>query len=95
MIWLRFARKNTRSSSRLSSWLRDRLISGFSWPKKRAFTLGYFVPTMVRLMQTANSPDAAASATQWAQLNNVRHLLVLAAWLAALKTFSSLYTQRK
>jgi hypothetical protein len=49
---------------------------------------------MVRLMQASNSPDAAAAAIQWAQLNNVRHFLVLAAWLAALKTFSLLYTHR-
>ena len=62
---------------------------------ERALTLGYFVPTMVRLMQAANSPDAAATAIRWAQLNNVRHLLVLAALLAALKTFSLLYMHRK
>jgi hypothetical protein len=61
---------------------------------ERGLTLGYFVPTMVRLMQAENSPDAASSAIQWAQLNNLRHLLVLAAWLAALKTFSLLYAHR-
>jgi hypothetical protein len=61
---------------------------------ERGLTLGYFVPTMVRLMQAENSPDAASSAIQWAQLNNLRHFLVLAAWLAALKTFSLLYTHR-
>ena len=61
---------------------------------ERAFTLGYFVPTMVRLMQTENSRNAAFSAIQWAQLNNLRHFLVLVAWLAALKTFSVLYTDR-
>lgn len=62
---------------------------------ERGLTLGYFVPTMVRLMQAGNSPDAAAAAIRWAQLNNFRHFLVLAAWLAALKTFSLLYTHRK
>jgi hypothetical protein len=61
---------------------------------ERGLTLGYFVPTMVRLIRVENSPDAASSAIQWAQLNNVRHLLVLAAWLAALKTFSLLYAHR-
>ncbi|HSJ32864.1 MAG TPA: hypothetical protein VK933_15595 [Longimicrobiales bacterium] len=61
---------------------------------ERALTLGYFVPTMVRLMQAANSPDVVSSAIRWAQLNNVRHVLVLAALLAALKTFSLLYTYR-
>jgi hypothetical protein len=61
---------------------------------ERGLTLGYFVPTMVGLMQAENSPDAASSAIQWAQLNNLRHFLVLAACLAALKTFSLVYTHR-
>jgi len=61
---------------------------------ERGLTLGYFVPTMIRLMQAENSPAATSSAIQWAQLNNLRHFLVLAAWLAALKTFSLLYTHR-
>ena len=61
---------------------------------ERALTLGYFVPTMVRLMRVENSPGAASSAIQWAQLNNVRHVLVLAALLAALRTFSLLYAHR-
>lgn len=61
---------------------------------ERALTLGYFVPTMVGLIQAGNSPDAAATAIQWAQLNHVRHLLVLAALLGALKTFSLVYAQR-
>lgn len=61
---------------------------------ERAFTLGYFVPTMIRLMQLENSPEAASTAGQWVQLNNLRHLLVLAAWLTALKTFSVVYAAR-
>jgi hypothetical protein len=61
---------------------------------ERALTLGYFVPTMIGLMQAENSPDAAATAVRWTQLNNLRHLLVAAALLAALKTFSLLYAQR-
>jgi hypothetical protein len=61
---------------------------------ERASTLGYFVPTMVRLIQADSSPDTVSSAMRWAQLNNGRHFLVLAAWLAALKTFSLLYTHR-
>jgi hypothetical protein len=56
--------------------------------------LGYFVPTMVRLMKAENSPDAAASAMQWAQLNTFRHFLVLAAFLGALKAFSLPYTRK-
>lgn len=61
---------------------------------ERALTLGYFVPTMARLMQADNSPDVAATAIRWAQLNHVRHLLVLATLLAALRTFSLLYALR-
>jgi hypothetical protein len=61
---------------------------------ERGLTLGYFVPTMVGLMRAENAPDAASSAIQWAQLNDLRHFLVFAAWLAALKTFSLLYTHR-
>jgi hypothetical protein len=61
----------------------------------RALTLGYFVPTMVRLMQMENSPAAAAAAVQWTQLNHLRHLLVAAAFLAALRTFSLLYAQKR
>ena len=60
----------------------------------RALTLGYFVPTMVGLMRMENAPDAAAAAVQWTQLNHLRHLLVAAAFLAALRAFSLLYAQR-
>jgi hypothetical protein len=61
---------------------------------ERALTLGYFVPTMVGLMGAANSPDTAASAIRWVRLNDLRHLLVLATLLAALRTFSLLYAHR-
>ena len=54
----------------------------------RALTFSYFIPTMVRLMDAADSPASVASATRWAHLNYVRHGLVLGGWLAALKTFS-------
>jgi hypothetical protein len=55
---------------------------------ERALTLGYFIPTMVGLMSSVDSPDAIATATRWMSLNYLRHALVLAAWLAALKTFA-------
>jgi hypothetical protein len=41
-----------------------------------------------------DSPEAVAIATTWANLNYVRHAIVLVAWLAALKAFSVLYQQR-
>ena len=59
----------------------------------RVFTLSYFVPTMLRLMRMPDSNEAAAVAIRWAQLNHVRHVIVLVAWLAALKAFSHLYRQ--
>ena len=60
----------------------------------RAFTFGYFIPTMVGLMSAADTPQAVAAATRWSNLNYVRHLMVLAAWLASLKTFALLYGRR-
>lgn len=59
----------------------------------RLFTFVYFIPTMVRLMDMPDSPAAVATATRWLLLNYVRHALVLAAWLAALKTFALLHQQ--
>jgi len=60
----------------------------------RVLTLSYFVPTMIRLMEQGRSPDAVSTAVQWMQLNHGRHVIVLVAWVAALKTFSLLYTKR-
>jgi hypothetical protein len=60
----------------------------------RVLTFSYFIPTMVGLMNAADSPASAASATRWAHLNYLRHGLVLGGWLAALKTFSLLYWTR-
>lgn len=55
----------------------------------RALTLGYFIPTMVGLMNASPSPEALAAAIRWSNLNYVRHALVLAAWLSALKAFAA------
>ncbi|HKY30747.1 MAG TPA: hypothetical protein VJM12_22635 [Pyrinomonadaceae bacterium] len=54
------------------------------------FTFSYFVPTMVRLINDENMPQAQAVATavRWGQLNYLRHAIVLVAWLLALKAFS-------
>jgi hypothetical protein len=59
----------------------------------RAFTLGYFVPTMIRLMRAGSTPEALSTAQQWVQLNHIRHVIVFAAFLAALRTFSLLYAR--
>ena len=60
---------------------------------ERAFTFSYFIPTMVGLMATADSPQSAAAAMRWSNLNYLRHAIVLVAWIAALKAFSLLYQQ--
>lgn len=54
----------------------------------RVFTLGYFVPTMIGLLDAPNSADSVAAALRWVQLNHVRHVIVVVAFLAALKTFA-------
>ena len=58
----------------------------------RAFTFSYFIPTMVRLMRTEDSPASAAAATRWSRLNYLRHAIVLAAWLMSLRAFSLFYS---
>lgn len=54
----------------------------------RILTFSYFIPTMVGLMSAPDSPASIAAATRWMNLNHLRHALVLAGWLAALKAFS-------
>ena len=61
---------------------------------ERLFTFSYFIPTMVGLLGREDSVEAAATALRWSNLNYQRHLLTLAGWLAALKTFSVIYQQR-
>lgn len=58
----------------------------------RIFTLSYFVPTMAKLMsdETLSQSEAVAMASCWGQLNQLRHVFVLVAWLLALKAFSIL-----
>jgi hypothetical protein len=57
----------------------------------RVLTFSYFIPTMIGLMGAPDSPASVATATQWANLNYVRHALVLGAWLTALKALALLY----
>jgi hypothetical protein len=58
----------------------------------RIMTFGYFIPTMVRLMQdeTLSGSKAVESALQWIQVGYVRHGATLVAWLAALKALTLL-----
>jgi hypothetical protein len=55
---------------------------------ERALTFGYFIPVMVRLLGPAVPADAARIARRWMALNYLRHALVLAAWMAALRAFA-------
>ena len=59
----------------------------------RAFTFTYFIPAMVNLMQNQNLPGPAALAavSQWVSLNYLRHAIVIAALLTALKAFAVFY----
>ena len=80
-----------RVSGEVRGWW---LAAGLAALADRAFTFGYFIPTMVGLMRAADSPEAVAVATRWWNLNYLRHAIVLAAWLMALKAFAVLYQQR-
>ncbi len=57
---------------------------------ERLATFAYFVPTMVWLQGTEGLPEAEVQAalSHWLFLDNGRHVLTLAGWLAALKAFS-------
>ena len=61
------------------------LAAGLSALADRALTFAYFIPTMVGLMKAPDSPESLAAATRWWHLNNLRHAIVLAAWLASLR----------
>jgi hypothetical protein len=64
-------------------WLTAASLAGV----ERLATAGYFIPVMVRLMRAADAPDVVRMAIRWSRLNLIRHALVLAAWLAALRAF--------
>jgi len=63
------------------------LAAGVLAAVERLATAGYFIPVMVRLMPAADSPGVVSTAMWWSRLNLIRHGLVLAAWLAALRAF--------
>ena len=53
-------------------------------------TFAYFVPVLLRLPQAANVPPASLTRTVrlWVVLNWLRFVVLILAWLAALKAFS-------
>ena len=77
----------SRASGAVRGWW---LAAGLAALADRAFTFGYFIPTMVWLMKAVDSPEAVAVATRWWNLNYLRHAIVLAAWLMALEAFAIL-----
>jgi hypothetical protein len=70
------------------------LLAALAALADRILTFGYFIPTLVGLMNAADTPASVAAAARWATLNYPRHALVLTAWLAALQTFSLFYKQQ-
>lgn len=60
----------------------------------RLVTFGYFIPTMMRLMASPDSPQAVSTALQWASFNYGRHALLAIALLATLKAFAVFYQER-
>lgn len=85
LVNLFFAR---RAGATVRRWW---LAAGFLSLAERVITFAYFIPTMIRLMDSSDTPAAAATAIQWSRLNYGRHVMVLAALLTALKTFASMY----
>jgi len=56
---------------------------------ERLLTFLYFIPTMIRLMSgDLPNVEAVALAQQWIHFNTLRHILMLVAWLGALRVFA-------
>lgn len=55
----------------------------------RVMTFGYFIPTMIKLMQTDafGQAEAVKRALRWVRLGYIRQAATLAAWLMALMAF--------
>jgi hypothetical protein len=61
---------------------------------ERVFTFSYFIPTMIALMgNDLLATEAVNEARLWETLNHVRHAIVLAAWLMALKAFAAFHRE--
>lgn len=80
-----------RASGALRTWW---LAAAATALADRVFTFAYFIPTMIRLMDVADTPAARTAASRWAILDYVRHGIVLLAWLLALRAFAELHAMR-
>jgi hypothetical protein len=67
------------------------LIAGLAVLADRIVTFSYFVPTMIGLMRTPDSPAAVATAKRWIAINYLRHAITLVGWLAALEALILLH----
>ena len=74
-----------RSYGEVRGWWMTAAIAALA---DRVLTFAYFIPTMIGLMTMGDSPAAVATATQWANLNYLRHALVLVAWLVGMKALT-------
>jgi len=66
------------------------LAAAFVALAERIFTLSYFIPTMIGLMNAEDTHVAVDVATRWSRLNYLRHALGLIAWLLSLRTLEVL-----
>lgn len=80
-----------RSSGAIRGWW---LAAALLVLADRVLTFGYFIPTMIGLMGSDDSPASVATALRWSSMNYIRHALVGGGWLAALKAFALLYHGR-
>ena len=60
---------------------------------ERLLTFSFFIPTMIGLMDTGVTSEAAivARAVTWERMNCLRHVLAFSAWMASMKTFALFY----
>ncbi len=80
-----------RAASPLRGWW---LAAGLAAAADRAFTFGYFIPTMIGLMRAGDSPQAVTTAVRWSSLNHVRLAIGAVAFLASLRAFALFYGQQ-
>ena len=69
-------------------------IAAFAAAGDRLLAFAYSIPTLLQL-SAGLDPNARATAFQWAQLNWLRQVLLLAAWLAALRAFACFARSRR
>jgi hypothetical protein len=80
-----------RSSGAVRGWW---LAAALLVLADRLLTFAYFIPTMIGLMGSGDSPASVATALRWSSANYIRHALVAGGWLSSLKAFSLLYQGR-